>query len=85
MTDVIYVHVDMDVLDPAEVRGHRLAVPQGPTSYELAAAIQKMFSHPKAAAIGIASLPFGPRDKEKISLRAAYRLIEGAVRGVQGR
>lgn len=85
MTDVIYVHVDMDVLDPAEVRGHRLAVPQGPTSHELAAAIQKMFSHPKAAAIGIASLPFGPRDKEKISLRAAYRLIEGAVRGVQGR
>lgn len=85
LTDVIYVHVDMDVLDPAEVHGHRLAVPQGPTSQELAAAIRMMFSHPKAAAIGIASLPFGPRDKEKISLQAAYRLIEGAVRGVQGR
>jgi len=85
LTDVIYVHVDMDVLDPAEVRGHSLTVPQGPTSKELAAAIRKMFVHPKVVAIGIASLPFGPRDKEGISLKAAYRLIEGAVKGVKGR
>ncbi len=85
LTDVIYVHVDMDVLDPAEVRGHSLTVPKGPTSQELAAAIQKMFIHPKVAAIGIASLPFGERDKQGISLKAAYRLIEGAVKGVKKR
>jgi arginase len=85
LTDVIYVHVDMDVLDPAEVRGHSLTVSQGPTSKELAGAIRKMFAYPKVAAIGIASLPFGPRDKEGISLKAAYRLIEGAVKGVRGR
>lgn len=85
LTDVIYVHVDMDVLDPAEVRGHSLTVAQGPTSKELAAAIQKMFAHPKVAAIGIASLPFGQRDKQRISLKAAYRLIEGAVKGVKER
>jgi hypothetical protein len=85
LADVIYVHVDMDVLDPAEVRGHSLTVPQGPTSPELAAAIQKMFAHPKVAALGIASLPFGQRDKKGISLKAAYRLIEGAVKGVKGR
>jgi arginase len=85
LTDVIYVHVDMDVLDPAEVRGHSLTVSQGPTSKELAGAIRKMFAHPKVSAIGIASLPFGPRDKEGISLKAAYRLIEGAVKGVRGR
>jgi len=85
LADVIYVHVDMDVLDPAEVRGHSLTVPQGPTSKELAAAIQKMFAHPKVAAIGIASLPFGQRDKQGISLKAAYRLIEGAVKGFQER
>ncbi len=85
LTDVIYVHVDMDVLDPAEVRGHSLTVPQGPTSKELAAAIRKMFVHPKVVAIGIASLPFGQLDKEGISLEAAYRLIEGAVKGVKER
>jgi len=43
----------------------------------------KMFAHPKVAAIGIALFPFGPRDKEGISLKAAYRLIEGAVKGVK--
>ena len=85
LADVIYVHVDMDVLDPAEVRGHSLTVSQGPTSQELAAAIKKMFAHPKVAAIGIASLPFGERDKQGISLKAAYRLIEGAVKGVKQR
>jgi arginase family enzyme len=85
LTDLVYVHVDMDVLDPAEVKGHPLTSPEGPTSSELAAAIEKMFTHPKAAAIGIASLPFGERDKDGISLRAAYLLIEGAVRGIKKR
>jgi arginase family enzyme len=85
LTDVIYVHVDMDVLDPAEVRGHSLSVPDGPTSAELAAAVERMFKHPKAQAIGIASMPFGPRDPEEASLKAAYRLIEAALAGYAGR
>jgi arginase len=85
LTDVIYVHIDMDVLDPSEVSGHTLNVPEGPTSLELAKSIQKMFAWPKAAAIGIASIPFGERDNEGRSLRAAYRLIEAAVRGAQSR
>jgi arginase family enzyme len=85
LTDVIYVHIDMDVLDPAEVRGHSLSVPEGPTSAELAAAIKRMFKHPKAQAIGIASLPFGERDPDGVSLKAAYRLIEAALAGYAGR
>jgi arginase family enzyme len=85
LTDVIYVHIDMDVLDPSEVRGHSLSVPQGPTSRELAAAVERMFRNPKAAAIGIASLPFGERDKEGVSLKAAYLLIEGAIKGYASR
>ena len=85
LTDVIYVHIDMDVLDPAEVRGHSLSVPDGPTSDELAAAVRRMFKHPKALAIGIASLPFGPRDPDGASLKAAYRLIEAALAAYSGR
>ena len=85
LTDVIYVHIDMDVLDPSEVRGHSLSVPEGPTSVELAAVIERMFRHPKAGAIGIASLPFGTRDPDGISLQAAYRLIEAALRGYESR
>lgn len=83
LTDLIYVHIDMDVLDPSEVPGHPLTMPDGPTSRELAAALTVMFGHPKARAIGIASLPFGDRDRDRVSLKAAYTLIEGAVSGVK--
>jgi hypothetical protein len=85
LTDVIYIHIDMDVLDPAEVAGHSLNVPKGPTSSDLAKTLERIFACPKAAAIGVASIPFGDRDKDGRSLRAAYRLIEAAVRGAQSR
>jgi hypothetical protein len=52
LTDVIYVHIDMDVLDPSEVAGHPLTAPEGPTSQELAAALEVMFAHPKVSALG---------------------------------
>ena len=84
-TDLIYVHVDMDVLDPPEVPGHPLTVPNGPTSLELAAALTEMFQYESVAALGIASTPFGERDPDGISRRAAYNLIRGAVHGVQRR
>jgi arginase family enzyme len=85
LTDVIYVHIDMDVLDPGEVAGHPLTAPEGPTSRELAAALGVMFSHSKVGALGIASMPFGDRDKDLTSLSAAYRLIEGAIAGIKAR
>lgn len=84
-TDVIYVHVDMDVLDPAEVPGHGLRVPDGPTSRELAAALTEMFRYPKAAAFGVASTPANERDPDGVSLRAAYNLIDGALLGLRQR
>ncbi len=83
--DRIYVHIDMDVLDPAEVPGHSLSVPGGPTSAELGAAVAEMFRDRKAAAIGIASTPTGERDREGRSQRAAYELIKSAVAGIQQR
>jgi arginase len=84
-TDAIYVHVDMDALDPREVAGHPLTVPGGPTSVELAAALEEMFKYEKAAAFGVASTPYGEHDKDGVSRRAAYNLILGAVKGVQQR
>lgn len=82
LTDLIYIHVDMDVLAPEEVSGHGLTAPDGPTSRKLAACIELMFTYPKAAAIGIASTPYGSRDPDHLSRRAAIRLIAGAVKGV---
>lgn len=84
-TDVIYVHVDMDGLDPREVPGHPLTVPGGPTSIELAAALTEMFKYEKVAAFGVASTPYGEKDKTGVSRQAAYNLILGAAKGVQQR
>lgn len=85
LTDIIYIHIDMDVLNPNEVLGHPLTAPEGPSSKELAAALEIMFQYKKAGAIGIASLPFGENDKNLISLKAAYHLIEGAIKGIKKR
>ena len=85
ITDLIYVHIDMDVLDPSEVEGHPLTVPDGPTSLELAAALTEMFKYEKVAALGIASTPANDRDPEGKSREAAYNLIRGAVEGIQAR
>src|SRR6266481_6347023 len=84
-TDVIYIHVDMDGLDPREVPGHSLTVPGGPTSHELAAALTEMFKYEKVAAFGVASTPYGDKDKTGVSRQAAYNLILGAAKGVQQR
>ncbi|NOX70906.1 MAG: hypothetical protein GXP15_17130 [Gammaproteobacteria bacterium] len=83
--DVIYVHIDMDVLDPAEVGGHPLTVPDGPTSADLAEAMTLIFRNPKTVALGIASTPAGPLDANNSSRQAALNLIEGAINGVKAR
>ena len=83
--DVIYVHVDMDVLEPDEVPGHGLTVPDGPSSKALAAAIGVMFENPKTVALGIASTPSFNRDPGGVSRQAALNLIEGAIKGARTR
>jgi arginase family enzyme len=70
-------------LDPREVAGHLLTVPGGPTSLELAAALEEMFKYEKTSAFGVASTPYDDRDKNGVSRQAAYNLILGAVKGVQ--
>jgi arginase len=84
LCDKIYVHVDADVLDPADIPGAGLPVPNGPTAKELADAIEVMFEYPKAAAFGVASYP-AARDTEKKGLKSVYLLYEAAVKGAQGR
>ncbi len=83
--DVVYVHVDMDVLEPDEVPGHSLTVPDGPSSEALARAIGVMFENPKTVALGIASTPSFNADPDGVSRRAALNLIEGAIKGAQAR
>jgi arginase len=84
LTDKIYVHIDMDVLDPREVMAHGNKVPNGPSSEQLAALFERIFArYDKASAIGFATIP--PTDEGGLSIAALNRMIAGAVRGVKAR
>lgn len=84
LTDKIYVHIDMDVLDPREVMAHQNKVPGGPSSTELASLFEQIFSrYTKASAIGFATIP--AKDEGGLSIAAVNRMIAGAVRGVKAR
>jgi arginase family enzyme len=83
-TDKIYVHIDMDVLDPAEVMAHGNKVPNGPSSQQLAALFEMIFQrYPKAVGIGFATIP--PKDEGGLSIAALNRMIMGAVKGLAAR
>lgn len=82
--DKLYVHIDMDVLDPREVSMHVNKVPGGPSSDEMAALLEQIFArYPKAAAVGFATIP--PSDPGGLSIAALNRMIIGAVNGVRTR
>jgi len=84
LNDKIYVHNDMDVLDPREVMGHGNKVPNGLSSEELARLFEAIFTkYAKASAIGFATIP--ATDEGGLSIAALNRMIAGAVRGVQAR
>ena len=84
LVDKIYVHIDLDVLDPREVMNHQNKVPNGPSSEQLATLFTEIFArYPKAAAIGFATIP--AVDDGGHSLAAVNRMIAGAVRGVARR
>jgi len=84
LTDKIYIHIDMDVLDPREVMGHGNRVPNGPSSEELAKLFEAIFSrYPKASAIGFATIP--STDEGGLSIAALNRMIAAAVRGIKTR
>jgi arginase len=84
LTDKIYVHIDMDVLDPREVMAHGNKVPNGPSSEQLATLFEAIFArYAKASAIGFATIP--PTDEGGLSIAALNRMIAAAVRGVKAR
>jgi arginase len=84
LTDLIYVHVDLDILDPEDIPGANLPVENGPTADELGDALEMMFTHPKAKGYGMASYPWRS-DTERKGLRSVYRLVEGVIKGVEKR
>jgi arginase len=50
----LYVHIDLDVIDPAEVPGLRYPAPGGPASAQLADSLRMLLGTGRVAAVGLA-------------------------------
>ena len=79
--DVIYLHVDLDILDATEIPGSFFETAGGPTAGELAEVLRELASHPKVGALGIASFPT-VEEGRTTSLRSAMNLIRSALEGL---
>ena len=84
ITDIIYIHVDLDVLDPEYMPGHMTPAPGGVTDEELKTTMTTIFKHPKVCGLGLASYP-SENDTEKIGLHSIQKIIHGAVLGYKAR
>jgi len=74
----IYLHLDLDVLDPVETPANHLSAPDGLSVAETEEAIRMLKERFTIAGMGVAS--YDPSyDWEGKTLRAAFRLIEAAV------
>jgi arginase len=79
--DVIYLHVDLDILDATEIPGSFFETAGGPTAEEMAEVLRELTSHPKVRALGIASFPTAEEGRAT-SLRSALILIRAALEGL---
>ena len=82
--DVIYVHIDLDVLDAADIPGHTFEIPEGPTAAQLGAALEFIMQEKKVKALGIASFPTPEAGRERC-LQSLKTIINGTIKGLNQR
>jgi arginase len=82
--EMIYVHIDLDVLDAAYIPGHDFEVPEGLTPIRLSEILRLIMKFEKIKALGIASFPTVKYGREK-SMDSTKILIKGAVQGFKNR
>jgi len=82
--DVIYLHVDVDILDAAEIPGSFFETPGGPSADEIAEVLRDLMRQPAVRALGIASFPTAERGRAT-SLASAATLLHGALQGLAER
>ena len=76
-TDLLYVHLDVDVLNPDAARGFNLPVPGGPDAEELAEMVALAMRAGTVAALGIAAYN-SSRDADGRTVRAILHMVEAA-------
>jgi len=82
--EMIYVHIDLDVLDASCIPGHDFEVPKGLTPSQLSESLKFIMKSEKVKALGIASFPTAKYGREK-SMESTKILISGAIQGLKER
>lgn len=77
--DQIYLHLDLDVLDPEVAKANALAAPGGPDVAQTAGAIARIGAALPIRGMALTAFDPGLGDAERVS-RAARTLIEAALR-----
>jgi arginase len=70
-----YVHVDLDILDPADVPGARFPVPGGPSAEELVAALRVLLATHEVSGVGLACTW-----RHNVPPSRAARVVAGVLR-----
>jgi arginase len=82
--EVIYVHVDLDILDPAVAPAAGLPSPGGLTGEQLGRVLRAALAHPKVGALGIASYRAAD-DPDGATLKVVTQAILEGARGLNDR
>ena len=82
--DIIYLHIDLDILDASDIPGSFFEVEEGPLARQLVESIKLIVTNPKVGALGISSFPTAENGREK-SLQSTMLLIEAGMAGLKQR
>ena len=77
--DLIYLHIDADVLDQAYVPHHRTAEPEGPDMGQVLAAIDTVMATGKVAAYAVVSVSFHGYDND-VDVASGVELVRSGLR-----
>ena len=77
--DLLFLHVDLDVLDPSLVPSASTPSPDGWSVTEAAGVMRAVLDTGRVAAVGIAGLNPGAGQRGERSIETAIELIEGAL------
>jgi arginase len=76
--DMLYLHVDQDVLDACYVPSHGTVEPNGPDMDQVLAAVDSVMATGKVAAFALVSL-YGAGKGAEISIQSGITLLHGSL------
>lgn len=79
--DVIYLHIDLDILDATEIPGSFFEVQDGPSATQLQVPIRFLMQNQKVKALGLSSFPTAEKGRE-ISMKSVMIILQAALNGL---